>query len=86
LGIGQKKVETWGDKKASVPNGSWSVTFPLAFLYKAITENLSKDILACLRRIEDKGAIETTHRTLQITGEVFLCEATGRIVRDGHYL
>jgi integrase len=50
---------------------------------KPITDILPKDILECLRRIEDKGAIETAHRTLQITGQVFrYAVATGRVHRD----
>lgn len=44
---------------------------------------LPKDILACLRRVEDRGTIETAHRTLQICGQVFrYAVATSRIDRD----
>jgi integrase len=42
-----------------------------------------KDILACLRRVEDRGTIETAHRTLQVTSQVFrYAVATGRVERD----
>ncbi|WP_411725404.1 tyrosine-type recombinase/integrase [Methyloglobulus sp.] len=41
------------------------------------------DILSCLRRIEERGAIETAHRVKQITGRVFhYAVATGRAIRD----
>ncbi|MEQ1484531.1 integrase arm-type DNA-binding domain-containing protein [Methyloglobulus sp.] len=50
---------------------------------KPITDILPKDILACIRRIEARGTIETAHRTLQITGQVFRYGvATGRAERD----
>ena len=51
--------------------------------YKPITDILPKDILECLRRVEDRGTIETAHRTLQICGQVYrYAVATGRIDRD----
>ncbi len=41
------------------------------------------DVLAALRRIEDRGAIETAHRARQKCGEVFrYAVATGRAERD----
>lgn len=50
---------------------------------KPITDILPKHILDCLRRIEDRGTIETAHRTLQICGQVFrYAVATGRVDRD----
>ena len=50
---------------------------------KPITDILPRDILACLRRVEDRGTIETAHRTLQITGQVFrYAVATSRAERD----
>lgn len=40
-------------------------------------------LLVCLRRIEDRGAIETAHRALQNCGQVFrYAIATGRAERD----
>ncbi len=42
-----------------------------------------RDLLACLRRIEDRGAIDTAHRALQNCGQVFrYAIATGRAERD----
>lgn len=36
-----------------------------------------------LQRIENRNAIETAHRALQATGQVFMyAEATGRVDRD----
>jgi integrase len=50
---------------------------------KPITDILPKDILECLRRVEDRGTIETVHRTLQICDQVFrYAVATGRAERD----
>ncbi len=44
---------------------------------------MPKHILDCLRRIEERGAIETAHRTLQICSQVFrYAVATGRVDRD----
>jgi integrase len=41
------------------------------------------ELLACLRRIEARGAIETAHRALQNCGQVFrYAMATGRAERD----
>jgi hypothetical protein len=50
---------------------------------KPITDIQPKDILVCLRIIEDRGTIETAHRTLQICGQVFrYAVATGRADRE----
>jgi len=41
------------------------------------------DILDCLRKIEARGSIETTHRVKQIAGQIFrYAVATGRAERD----
>ena len=51
--------------------------------HRPITDILPIEVLTCLRRIEERGAIETAHRTLQICSQVF-CYAvsTARIDRD----
>lgn len=50
---------------------------------RPIAEIQPKDILACLRRVEERGTIETAHRTLQICGQVFrYAVSTGRVERD----
>ena len=43
----------------------------------------ARELLACLRRIEARGALETAHRTLQNCGQIFrYAIATGRAERD----
>jgi integrase len=50
---------------------------------KPIREIAAPDLLAALRRIEERGAIETAHRTKQACGQVFrYAVATGRAERD----
>lgn len=79
---GQKKVETWDDKSNRSKRMLERNIFPWLGS-KPITDILPKHILDCLRRVEDRGTIETAHRTLQITGQVFrYAVATGRVDRD----
>ncbi len=79
---GRKKVETWDDKNNRSKRMLERNVFPWLG-GKPITDILPKDILACLRRVEDRGTIETAHRTLQICGQVFrYAVATGRAERD----
>lgn len=79
---GSKKVETWDEKNNRSKRMLERNIFPWLG-GRPISEILPKDILACLRRIEDRGTIETAHRTLQICGQVFrYAVATGRIDRD----
>lgn len=48
-----------------------------------ITEITAPALLNTLRAIEDKGSIETAHRTKQLTGQIFrYAIATGRAERD----
>jgi integrase len=50
---------------------------------RAIAEIKAPELLAVLRRIENRGALETTHRALQNCGQVFrYAVATGRAERD----
>lgn len=54
----------------------WLGTRPVAFIS-------APELLAALRRIEDRGALETAHRVKQICGQVFrYAIATGRAERD----
>lgn len=79
---GFKKVNDWTDKNNRSKRMLERNIFPWLG-GKPITDILPKDILQCLRRIEDRGTIETAHRTLQICGQVFrYAVATGRIERD----
>ena len=50
---------------------------------RPIAEVKAPELLACLRRVEDRGALETAHRALQNCGQVFrYAVATGRTERD----
>lgn len=50
---------------------------------KPISEITTPDLLATIRRIESRGALETAHRALQNCGQVFrYAVATGRAIRD----
>ena len=79
---GGKKVNDWDEKNNRSKRMLERNVFPWLG-NKPITDILPKDILACLRRVEDRGTIETAHRTLQICGQVFrYAVATSRIERD----
>ena len=79
---GGNKVNGWDDKNNRSKRMLERNVFPWLGS-KPITDILPKDILDCLRRIEERGTIETAHRTLQICGQVFRYGvATGRAVRD----
>ena len=50
---------------------------------KEINSITAPDLLACLRRVEDRGALETAHRLSSICGQVYrYAIATGRAERD----
>ncbi|TAK90270.1 MAG: DUF4102 domain-containing protein [Burkholderiaceae bacterium] len=50
---------------------------------KPIAELKAPELLACLRRVENRGAVETAHRALQNCGQVMrYAIATGRAERD----
>jgi len=50
---------------------------------RPIAEIKAPQLLACLRRVEDRGALETAHRSLQNCGQVMrYAVATGRAERD----
>lgn len=50
---------------------------------RPIVELKAPELLACLRRVEDRGALETAHRALQNCGQVMrYAIATGRATRD----
>jgi integrase len=79
---GLKKVNDWDDKNNRSKRMLERNIFPWLG-GKPITDILPRDILACLRRVEDRGTIETAHRTLQLCGQVFrYAVATGRADRD----
>jgi integrase len=50
---------------------------------RPVTSITAPELLTCLRRIEDRGALETAHRVHQICSQVFrYAIATGRAERD----
>jgi integrase len=50
---------------------------------KPIADLKAPELLATLQRIENRNTIETAHRALQVTGQVFrYAEVTGRVERD----
>ena len=50
---------------------------------EAIAQVSAQSLLGIIRKVEDRGAIETAHRTLNICGQVFrYAIATGRAERD----
>lgn len=70
-------METWGEKNNRSKRMLERNIFPW------LGQRPIADILACLRRIEERGTIETAPRTLKICGQVFrYAVATGRVDRD----
>lgn len=79
---GGKHVNNWNDKSNRSKRMLERNIFPWLG-GKPITNILPIDILNCLRRVEDRGTLETAHRVLQICGQVFrYAVATSRIDRD----
>ena len=79
---GEKKVATWSEKNNRSKRMLERNIFPWLGS-KPMVEILPRDILECLRRVEDRGTITTAHRTLQICGQVFrYAVATGIVDRD----
>ena len=79
---GAKHVNNWDDKTNRSKRMLERNIFPWLG-GKPITNILPIDILNCLRRVEDRGTLETAHRVLQICGQVFrYAVATSRIDRD----
>ena len=79
---GTKKVNTWDDKNNRSKRMLERDVFPWLGT-KPIIDILPIDILNCIRRVEDRGTIETAHRVLQICGQVFrYAVQTSRVDRD----
>ncbi len=79
---GIKKVTTWDDKNNRSKRMLERDIFPWLGT-KPITDILPIDILNCVRRVEDRGTIETARRVLQICGQVFrYAVQTSRVDRD----
>jgi integrase len=67
---GQKKVPTWDDKNNRSKRMLERNVFPWLGS-KPIADIVAADVLECAERVENRGTIETAHRTLQLCGQVF---------------
>jgi integrase len=79
-------AEEWLDKKCNDKSDRplRLLSYVLPWLgNRPITDILPRDILACLRWVEDRGTVYSAHKSLQICGQVFrYAVATGRADRD----
>ena len=78
-----KQASTWSEIHASNVMGRLEGNVFPWLGKRPIADISAQELLSVLRRIEDRGAIETAHRTLGICGAVFRYGvATGRAERD----
>lgn len=63
---------------------SWLITHLAPWIGKMPINTIKPlDVLACVRRVEERGKLETAHRVLRTAGQVFrYAVATGRADRD----
>jgi hypothetical protein len=80
---GEKKVNGWTHPKQHITKRRLELYLFPHIGNKPIADIKTQDILRCLRLIEQRGIMNTAHRTLQICGQVFrYAVATGRVERD----
>ena len=74
-----KQSATWADSHSSkILLRLESYLFPWLGA-RPIAEITAKELLTCIRRVENRGAVESAHRTLQNCGQIFrYAIATGR--------
>ena len=78
-----KNKHTWTEGHSRTIDGRLKLNVLPWLGERSIASITAADILAVLRRIESRGAIETAHRIKQICGQVFrYAIATGRADRD----
>jgi len=78
-----KFSKNWADSHASKIMGRMENDLFPWIGSRPVAEIKAPDLLRCLRRIESRGALETAHRVLQNSGQVFrYAIATGRADRD----
>ncbi|MBI5014370.1 MAG: integrase arm-type DNA-binding domain-containing protein [Deltaproteobacteria bacterium] len=78
-----RQKSTWSVKHAAVVLGRLSHDIFPALGARPIAEISAPELLAILRRIEARGAVETAHRLKQSCGQVFrFAIAEGKAVRD----
>jgi integrase len=79
---GQKHILNWEGRNNRLRRRLELNIFPWLG-QKPIADIKPRDVLECLRRVEERGAIETAHRVKQLVGRVFCyAVATGRAERD----
>jgi hypothetical protein len=78
-----KELPTWAPAQAVKVKGIFEKNIYPWLGNRPITEIKASELLAVLRRMESRGAIETARRSLQCSGQVFrYAIATGRAERD----
>jgi len=78
-----KELPAWAPAQAVKVKGIFEKNIYPWLGHRPITEIKAPELLAVLRRMESRGAIETARRSLQCTGQVFrYAIATGRAERD----
>jgi len=78
-----KELPSWAPAQAVKVKGIFEKNIYPWLGNRPITEIKAPELLAALRRMESRGAIETARRSLQCSGQVFrYAIATGRADRD----
>ena len=78
-----KEKPHWSDSHIKRVNGMLNKELFPFIGDRPLLDITPPDLLACLRRVESRGAIETAHRVKQVAGQVFRYGvATGRADRD----
>ncbi len=78
-----KQLRSWSPRQAVKVSGLFEKNLYPWLGKRPITEIKAIELLATLRRMEDRGAVETARQALQCCGQVFrYAIATGRAERD----
>ncbi|MCK9391549.1 MAG: integrase arm-type DNA-binding domain-containing protein [Syntrophales bacterium] len=78
-----KFINTWSDSHAATISRRMEVDLFPWIGNRPIAEIKAPELLAVLRRVENRGVLETAHRVRTIAGQVFrYAVATGRAERD----
>lgn len=78
-----KQLRSWSPRQAVKVSGLFEKNLYPWIGKRPITEIKAIELLATLRRMEDRGAVETARQALQCCGQVFrYAIATGRAERD----
>jgi integrase len=78
-----KQLRSWSSRQAIKVSGLFEKNLYPWLGKRPVTEIKAMELLATLRRMEDRGAVETARQALQCCGQVFrYAIATGRAERD----